>query len=643
MALETTTADPVPAPATPTVSVPSGPPTAPSALGHELVFKEVGPLRRFARAWRLARQIRGRLSKGTVLKITVGGEVPDADPPMSFLNLGASTSKNASLEAFTEGIRLAAHDPRISSLYLTLEDLNCGWARVFEMRRHLQYFASTGKSVTVYMEGGGAKEFFLAMGFELYLPPLGTLSMRGFQASGTFLRGVLDKVGVSPQVERIGKYKSAGDQISRKDMSEAQREVIQSLLDEINAVWVKSVSEVCAITEEDVIDIVNRAPWEMEEYVKAGLVTGLKYESEVRDLLKLRQQRRDGNEPEEKVMKRQFKSVNLKQYRRRTNERRLGIGGRRRIALIRANGAITSGKSGSGGLGGETIGSDTMVSLIRKAKRDKRVEALVIRCDSPGGSALASDIVFAELKRLGKPFCVSCGDVSASGGFYIAMAGEIVAENLTITGSVGVVLAKLSLGDLYKKIGYTKETLSIGKYSELLTDHRTFTEDEAAYFRSGAEIAYKSFVTKAAEARGKTYDEMHEVAQGRVWLGNQAKERGLVDHIGGLDKAIQRVKEMAGIPEDEFVRIVKIKKGSSFAQRLGLDFDEDARVRFDVDAPLFMTDVSPTLSGLNPVTRFVAASVESAIEDLAGEGALSGVAGKIVAGTLRSIFGNFEE
>ena len=618
-------------------------------------FVPVSGLRRLARSWRLLRQVRGRLDRGTILTVRIGGEVPDAEPPRNLFDMATAKSKGISLEAITDGIRLAAHDPRIGGLLVVVDPLSCGWARVLEIRRHLQYFASSGKTVTVFMEQGGPKEFFLGMGFDFYVPPLGNLTLTGFTVSATFVRGVLDKVGVAPEVERIGKYKSAGDQLARTEMSDAQREMLQSILTEIDEVWVTSVSEACGVSESVVRDIVERAPMRMEEYVNAGLVKGLKYLSEVRDSLTLVQQRKSENEKEADVLKRGLKTVQLRNYRRRTKEKMLGLSGPKgkKIALIRANGGITSGKSGSSPVSGQSLGSDSLIPLLRRAADDKKIAAVVIRCDSPGGSALASDIMYEEIRRLGekKPVVASMGDVSASGGYYLSMAtGSIVAESLTLTGSVGIVLAKLTLGNLYEKVGYSKQRLAIGKYASLFADERSFTEEEAQYWRDYAAVGYKSFVDKAAKSRGKTFEEMDEVAQGRVWTGRQALEQGLVDHVGGLRKAIEVAKEKAGI-EGDYVTVKTISEPQGLAKILGLEGNDEVAVprTFGLDAPLLISEVGPLLDGPSPVITFLAGAAASAPEFSALTGGsvngnmVGNIFGSVLIAAVKSFFGLNDE
>lgn len=555
----------------------------------------------------MLRQIWGRLAKGTVLVARIEGALSENDAPPA---LPFSGPPVLTMPVLLSALRIAAHDPRIAHLHVRIDALSCGWAKVFEVRRHLEYFRASGKGITVFMETGGPKEFFLAMGFALYVPPEGGLGLRGFAASGSFVGGVLEKIGVAPQVERIGKYKSAGDQIARRDMSPAQREVINALLGETHTVWTKSVCEATGIAESELLEFVDRSPWNMNEYVSAGLISGICYESDIEDALKVRFSR-GRFENKKKVVKKPLKSVEVLRYSRRTTEWLVGIGGRKRIAVIRAVGAITSGKNGSSPVTGNTLGSESLVELIRKVRDNKRYVACLLRCDSPGGSALASDIIWSELRKLAKvkPVLASQSDVAASGGYYLSMACEIVAEPLTITGSVGVVTLKPSLGELYKKIGFAKENISVGsRYAELFVDDRPFTDEEAEYYREFGMQAYKKFVAKAAKSRGKTYEEMDAVAQGRVWTGLQAKELGLVDYLGGIGRAVEILKDKANLDPDEYVRLEVVRNPMSLAARLGFGSSSNPSTESSVMAslrePLALADVDGSVTGVSPLTRF---------------------------------------
>lgn len=563
-------------------------------------------------------QLRGRIPKRTVLTARVEGALSENDT----LRLPFSAPPELTLPALLTALRVGAHDPRVAHLYLRIGVLACGWGKLFEVRRHLEMFRSSGKAITVFMEAGGAKEFFLAMGFGVYVPPEGGLGLRGFVGSGTFVGGVLEKIGVEPQVERIGKYKSAGDQLTRRDMSSAQREVLEALLGDVYEVWMKSVCEATGTARKVLEEFLDRSPWGMEEYLKAGLISGICYESELLEGLKKRFR---GKWEAKEDVKGELKGVDVGKYVRRTTEKLVGIRGRKRIAVIRVAGAITGGKNGGNPITGSTVGSDSLVELIRKVRESKKYVACLLRCDSPGGSALASDIVWNELRRLAetKPLLASQSDVAASGGYYLSMASEIITEPLTITGSIGVIAAKPSLSEFYKKVGYGKENVSIGsKYAELLVDDRIFTEEEGSYFKAGVEQAYKRFVAKAALSRGKSYDEMEEVAQGRVWTGLQAKERGLVDYLGGIERAVEILKEKTGIPKEEYVRLETMRNQLSLAQRLGLGLraiEEKSGLRTLLGEPLALADVDVSGNGvLSPLSAAVIGGITGPLTERLG-------------------------
>lgn len=614
------------------------PPTL-STLQHTMKYKPKSTARRIATSLRMFKQIRGRLSKRSVLLLELSGSLSEkpSPPPLPF-----GPSMAITLPALLSALRIAANDPRIAHLHIRLSPLGVGWGKIMEIRRHLEYFRASGKSISVFMEMGGPKEYFLAMGYAVYVPPEGALAFRGFAVSGSFVRGVLEKIGIEPQVERIGKYKSAGDQLLRKDMSEAQREMLTALLGDVYGVWMKSVSEATGTDEGKLRQFVDESPWDMKRYVDAGLITGICYESEILDALKLRFGSRTKPGKKKAALKKPFASVEIEKYIRRTSEKLVGISGGKKIAVIRFVGAITSGKSGSSPATGSTVGSDTMLDIIRKVRDDDCIVGCIVRCDSPGGSALASDIMWSELRKLGreKPIVASQSDVAASGGYYISMASEIVSEALTITGSVGVVSAKPSLGALYEKIGYTKETISVGsKYAELLVDDRAFNEEELEYFKQGTQLAYGNFVGLAAKSRGKTWEEMDKVAQGRVWTGLQAKEQGMVDHIGGIYKAVEVLKKKLEIDEKDNVQLVEMQAAMSLGERLGvgsglLQSQASGVNERLLNEPLAMAEVDGLLSGISPITRLVvdsvAAPVMGELASLAQRGGIHAMIAKVL-------------
>merc|ERR1711871_562484 len=275
-----------------------------------------------------------------------------------------------------------------------------------------------------------------------------------------------------------------------------------------------------------------------------------------------------------------------------------------RIAIINAVGGISTGKSSRSGPTGASLGSDSVIELVRKAKLNPSIKACVIRVDSPGGSALASDLMWREIRQLSlvKPVVASQVDVAASGGYYISMAcDKIVAEEFTVTGSIGVVTSKFNAGELFEKIGYGTETISRGRFAEVLTASRGFTEDEEKYFSESAQKAYKSFTTKAAYSRSKSVEDLLEHAQGRVWTGKQAQNRGLVDEIGGLWKALSIAVNMTDINTTQThcipIEILVDRSGMGlgipgFGRSLGVGVD-DINVQRSLDlltAPQYICD-----------------------------------------------------
>ncbi|MBA0616584.1 hypothetical protein Godav_016623 [Gossypium davidsonii] len=530
-----------------------------------------------------------RVRKGSVLTMKLRGQISD--------QLKSRFSSGLSLPQICENFVKAAYDPRISGVYLHIEPLNCGWGKVEEIRRHILNFKKSGKFIIAYIPACGEKEFYLACACEeIYAPPSAYFSLYGLTVQASFLGGVLEKIGIEPQVQRIGKYKSAGDQLTRKSMSEENCEMLTSLLDNIYGNWLDVVSSSKGMKREDVEHFINEGVYEVEKLKEEGFITNIHYDDEVISMLK------------ERLGVQKDKKLSMVDYKKYSKVRKwtLGLtGGKDLIAVIRATGSISRVRSplstSSSGIVAEQI-----IEKIRSVRESKRYKAVIIRIDSPGGDALASDLMWREIKLLAasKPVIASMGDVAASGGYYMAMAAQtIVAENLTLTGSIGVVTGKFNLGKLYEKIGFNKEVISRGRYAELLAAEQRpfslcysdlgmsisykymsntatfkvnamvayfpwnvkdvcFRPDEAELFEKSAQNAYKQFRDKAAFSRSMPVEKMEEVAQGRVWAGKDAASRGLVDAIGGLSRAIAIAKHKIKIPQDRPVTLVELSRPS---------------------------------------------------------------------------------
>ncbi|XP_048329608.2 serine protease SPPA, chloroplastic [Ziziphus jujuba] len=490
-----------------------------------------------------------RVRKGSVLNMKLRGQISD--------QLKSRFSSGLSLPQICENLVKAAYDPRISGVYLHIDTLNCGWGKVEEIRRHILNFRKSGKFIVAYLPVCQEKEYYLACACEeIYVPPSAYFSLFGLTVQASFLRGVLDNVGIEPQVERIGKYKSAGDQLARRTMSEENCEMLTALLDNISANWLDEVSLARGKKREDIENFINAGVYQIDKLKEDGWITNIQYDDEVISMLK------------ERLGVQKDKILPLVDYRKYSKVRKwtLGLlGGKDQIAIIRASGSISRVRSPLS-LPGSGIVGEQFIEKIRSVRESKRYKAAIIRIDSPGGDALASDLMWREIRLLAasKPVIASMSDVAASGGYYMAMAAQtIVAENLTLTGSIGVVTGKFNLGKLYEKIGFSKEIISRGKYAELLAaDQRPFRPDEAELFAKSAQNAYKQFRDRAAFSRSMTVDKMEEVAQGRVWAGKDAASRGLVDAIGGLSRAVSIAKLKANIPQDTQVTLVELSRPS---------------------------------------------------------------------------------
>ncbi|XP_057767447.1 serine protease SPPA, chloroplastic isoform X2 [Salvia miltiorrhiza] len=432
-----------------------------------------------------------RVKKGSVLTMKIRGEISD--------QLKSRFSSGLSLPQICENFVKAAYDPRISGIYLHIEPLNCGWGKVEEIHRHVVDFKKSGKFIVGYVPVCGEKEYYIgSVCEELYAPPSAYFQLYGLTVQASFLGGVLEKIGIEPQVQRIGKYKSAGDQLTRKNISDENREMLTALLDNIYGNWVEKISLAKGKKKEDIVSFINEGVYEINRLKDDGWITDIKYDDEVVSLLKQRLEI-----PSDKKLP----TVDYRKYCR-VKKWTLGLTGyRNQIVVIRASGSISRVR-GAFSTSNSGIVAEQFIEKIRTVRDSKKYKAVVIRIDSPGGDALASDLMWREIKLLAasKPVIASMADVAASGGYYMAMAAQtIVAENLTLTGSIGVVTGKFNLESLYEKIGFNKEIISRGRYAELTAaDQRPFRNDEAELFAKSAQNAYRGFRDKAASSRSMT-------------------------------------------------------------------------------------------------------------------------------------------
>jgi protease-4 len=508
-----------------------------------------------------------RVADNSVLVLKVQGELPDFVPedPMRRLFGG----DDSSLSNLLTQIKKAKVDKRISAILLEIDMSGAGWGKADEIRDAIADFRTSGKPAYAYMEYGMNKEYYIATSCEkIFVAPSGDLFINGLAADVMFFRGSLDKLGIEPDVFQIGKYKNAPDQFTRKNMSDAHKEVMNSILDDIYGRMVNTIATSRRKTPDEVRAIIDSAPIRAPQAKAQGLIDGANFRDEVESELR----RRLGYKDSDKL-----NTITGSDYRDIKPES-LGLNQGERIAVIYASGTIGSGRSNDGPYGDQSVGSDTVSKAIRDAAEDKSIKAIVLRVDSPGGSSYASDIIWhaVEVAKQQKPVVISMSDVAASGGYYIACnANKIIAEPSTITGSIGIFAGKPVMKGFYDWLGITNEYVMRGKLAGMFRETEKFTPEERAKFEEMIKSTYyDEFVPKVAKGRGRDAEYIDSIAQGRVWMGSQAKERGLVDEFGGLDKAVEVAKGLASIPAEKGIQRVIMPYPRTFFEELFNTGDE---------------------------------------------------------------------
>jgi len=443
---------------------------------------------------------------------------------------------------------------------------------MMELREALLSLRKSGKKVFLYKENYATPDLILAGAADrISMPETGMVILPGVATEMMYMKGLLDKLHVKFDVVHIGDFKTAGESMVRETMSDAQKKSLAPILDEFYATMTKSIAESRGISEDQVKAAIDQGILYGKQAKEAGLVDRIEYRDQFIDGMK-------ATFPGKEV-KKSTKYGPSKGMKVDPNNPMAAfsmimsamLGGARekkeegpRVAVIYCTGAITSGRSQydwSGNIA--SMGSETIVDAIDKARKDDDVKAIVLRVNSPGGSALASDMIWRAVARAkeSKPVIASMGDVAASGGYYISMnCDAIFAEPQTITGSIGVVGMIPNLDDFWPWVGINMERLTRGKRAAAFLTSKGMDEGDKAVLRGTMEALYKDFVGKVAAGRGKTPDEIHKVAQGRVWTGRDALGHGLVDQLGGLRDAIAYAKQKAGLREGEDVHLTELPR-----------------------------------------------------------------------------------
>lgn len=459
------------------------------------------------------------------------------EDPFSALNpFSSGTSKSTGILDFVQTIDHAAADSRIKFIYMNLNSVNAGISHIEEIRSALLRFRESGKPVIAYADNYSQGAYYLASASDkVYLNPSGTSTLTGLSLSTLFFKDLLDKTGVEVQLIRHGKFKAAAEQFISNKMSEENREQLSSYLNSTWESWTKAISESRGVPAEkinllaDNLELANA-----QDVLDAGLVDGLMYKDELTETLV----NLFGAEDEKDL-----KMISSTAYSKAT--KKTDFKEKNKIAVLYANGDIIMGKSDT------DVASDTYQELITKLRKDSTVKAVVLRINSPGGSAQSSDIIERELALLGevKPVIVSMGDYAASGGYWIASnADKIFTSNSTLTGSIGVFSMVINAQKaMNKHLHVYSNSVNTNKHSDLMSGFRPLDNEEIEFIRGGVEEIYTDFIELVAKGRNMTSDGVDSVGQGRIWSGADALKIGLADENGGLTDAINSAAAMAGI------------------------------------------------------------------------------------------------
>jgi protease-4 len=472
----------------------------------------------------------------------------------------------AGLVNLKKAIAEAKTNENVKGIYLNAGLFGAGQAGLLELREALIDFKTSGKFIVAYDEAYSEGGYFLAsVADEIYLNPLGGIDFNGFSSEGIFLKGFFEKVGIKPEVFRVGEFKSAVEPFILDKMSPENRLQTQYFLDDINNHALELIAKSRGIAQDSLIRInqqmLVRKP---KDAVTYKLATALKYEDEVHSILKEKLGLKEDD---------QIETINATDLGGMAKSQ--NITSSNRIAVILAEGEIVDGNADG------AISSEKFAKEIRKARKDENIKAIVLRVNSPGGSILASEVIWREMSEAKKvkPVIVSMGEVAASGGYYIAApADTIVAQPNTITGSIGIFGILFNVQELVNdKLGVTTDVVSTGELSDFGNMARPLTEVERTIIQSSVEDGYETFISRVAEGRGMHPDSVRKVASGRVWTGTQAKARGLVDVLGGLDTAIGIAA--AKIKAGEDYRVVYYPEKKPWFEELMVSFSDQVQVR----------------------------------------------------------------
>lgn len=491
------------------------------------------------------------VKEGSVLVVGTEGEYPETLPYAPFLFADAGPS----FTELIEGMSRAAGDPRIHALHLRVGNTRLGWARAREVRDAAHRFREAGKRVTASIEYGGLMDYYLASAADrIHMHPRGQLGLFGVSMEVMFFAGLFEKLGIEAQFEAIGPYKNSPDVFTGSEMSAEHREQLESLGGEFRAALAEAIAGSRGVTLEQADRLLADGPYTGRRAFESGLVDVLSYHDEI-----------------EEDVGEEF--VGIADYVASTGPG--SADAEARIAIVHVDGAILPGKSREDLAAGRVAGAETVAAALAWTEDEPSVDAVVLRVSSPGGSDSASDTIWraAERVRAVKPVVASFGDTAASGGYWVSTAARrVVAEPLTVTGSIGVYVGKFSIGELLEKIGLAAEVVSAGGKPSWLSPSRPLDAQDLERLREGAAETYATFLERVAAAREMTTAEVDAIGQGRVFTGRQALEAGLVDELGGLQDAARLAATEAGFSPDAALELISLPEPPTLAEAIEAEF-----------------------------------------------------------------------
>jgi len=490
--------------------------------------------------------------EGSILLVGTEGEYPETlqYAPFLFADAGPSFSD------LVQGISGAASDPRIAGLHLRVARTRLGWARARELRDGVLRFREAGKRVTASLEYAGLMDYYLASAADrIHMHPRGQLGLYGISMEVMFFAGLFEKLGIEAQFEAIGPYKTAPEAFTASGMSPEHRDQLESLGEEFRSGAAEAVAESRGLTQGDADRLLSDGPYTASRALEEGLVDALSYLDEIEEDV--------GDE----------ELVDIGDY---VNSLRRGAPPAEvRVAVVHVDGAILPGKSREDLSAGRVAGANTVAEALAWAEEEASVDAVVLRVSSPGGSDSASDTIWraAERVRAVKPLVASFGDVAASGGYWVSTAARrVVAEPLSITGSIGVYVGKFNIGELLDKIGIAADLVTAGGRPNWLSPSRPLDEQDLERLREGAAEIYGVFLERVAAARNMTATEVDAIGQGRVFTGGQALAAGLVDQAGGIEDAVRLAASEAGFPDEATIEWVSLPEPPTLAEAIEAEF-----------------------------------------------------------------------